>query len=461
MKVVPFIITSPSAYTYATGNVVDVVQYFLSFLFSVQQTDGVFLATCAALLAGASVLVGHRLKLDVSAKLFTITLLLVTFAGDAGKETWKIAAIRVGGIVVGVLLALLLSVVILPKSASIECLHCIDNALSALHDLFSIVWKDFIPVHSSECSNDSNTASLAHARGITQGEEGDQMLLLQTSTDDSLEDGENGDDEKRCEEHLTRLYNALFELQSNIKCAKSEWLAGKFAGGLVFVPGPPFGRYQVHHMPWDALQLAAMDIRRAAGVLFALRQALLSMDGSHIREVSGRCSMERILLKNIASSGEELLSQVQNAFPWSRMLSSKPVVQLLHAIDAWETAGGENLKAQLRSSRKYLAAQEATAGLARVAEQRALSEGEMEPAKTNCPQQELDSNNKRSENNQGVASSEASSKVAMLQRMDTREVVALTIEWHNLGFLLRQVGLELAQLHHDVLTIMDRLPTGG
>jgi len=34
----------------------------------------------------------------------------------------------------------------------------------------------------------------------------------------------------------------------------------------------------------------------------------------------------------------------------------------------------------------------------------------------------------------------------------------LTIEWHNLGFLLRQVGLELAQLHHDVLTIMDRLP---
>jgi len=378
----------------------------------------------------------------------------VTFAGDAGKETWKIAAIRVGGIVVGVLLALLLSVVILPKSASIECLHCIDNALSALHDLFSIVWKDFIPVHSSE-SNDSNSASLA--RGM-QGGEGNQMLLLQTSTDDSLENGENGYDEKRSEEHLTRLYNALFELQSNIKCAKSEWLAGKFAGGLVFVPGPPFGRYQVHHMPWEALQLAAMDIRRAAGVLFALRQALLSMDGSHIREVAGRCSMERTLLKNIASSGEELLSQVQNAFPWSRMLSSKPVVQLLHAIDAWETAGGENLKAQLRSSRKYLAAEEATAGLVRVAEQRALSEGEMETAKkAECLQQESGSNN-RSENNPGVASSKASSNLAMLQRMDTREVVALTIEWHNLGFLLRQVGLELAQLHHDVLTIMDRLP---
>lgn len=416
-------------------------------LLTAQQTDGVFLATCAALLSGASVLVGHRLKLDVSAKLFTITLLLVTFAGDAGKETWKIAAIRVGGIVVGVLLALILSVVILPKSASIECLHCIDNALSALHDLHSIVWKDFIP-------DGSSPTCTTHVPAVPGGE-GNQVLLLQTSSDEGVEEGECADDEKRCEEHLTRLYNALFELQSNIKCAKSEWLAGKFAGGLVFVPGPPFGRYQVHHMPWEALQLAAMDIRRAAGVLFALRQALISMDENHSRAASGRYSMERNLLINIAAAGEDLLTQVQNAFPWSRLLSSKPVVQLVHAIDAWETAGGENLKAQLRSSRKYLAAEEATAGLARVAEERALSEGEARNqfTKSNSLQQQESVGNN---SGQGIPSTKAN--VATLQRMDTREVVALTIEWHNLGFLLRQVGLELAQLHHDVLIVMDRLP---
>lgn len=88
-----------------------------------QHTDGIWLAFAAALLSGAAVIGGYRLGLDTSAKLFTITLLLVTFAGDAGEATWSVALVRVGGIVTGVFFALVLSVFVLPKSASIECLH--------------------------------------------------------------------------------------------------------------------------------------------------------------------------------------------------------------------------------------------------------------------------------------------------------------------------------------------------
>jgi len=88
-----------------------------------EYSDGTWLAISAAILASLSILVGHRYKLDTSARLFTITFLLVTFAGDAGEASYKVAFIRVSGILLGVLLMLVLSVVILPKSATVEALH--------------------------------------------------------------------------------------------------------------------------------------------------------------------------------------------------------------------------------------------------------------------------------------------------------------------------------------------------
>lgn len=125
-----------------------------------EYTDGAWLTFAAATLAGCAVLVGKRLRLEMSARLFTITLLLVTFAGDAGTGAWRIAAVRCaalhacradsepadtlalqsaaciptahhlcvfpyltcrcGGIVAGVVIMLVLSVLVLPSSATVE-----------------------------------------------------------------------------------------------------------------------------------------------------------------------------------------------------------------------------------------------------------------------------------------------------------------------------------------------------
>lgn len=75
------------------------------------------------MLAACSIVVGKKYKLNTSARLFVITLLLITFAGDSGKETSLYALARVGGILMGVVWMLILSVVVLPKSATVESLH--------------------------------------------------------------------------------------------------------------------------------------------------------------------------------------------------------------------------------------------------------------------------------------------------------------------------------------------------
>jgi hypothetical protein len=87
------------------------------------ETDDIFLAVVAATAAFASVLAGQRFSLDLSAKLFVIAFILVCFSSQEGRDPLTIALTRVGGIVSGVATMLLMSILILPKSATIESLH--------------------------------------------------------------------------------------------------------------------------------------------------------------------------------------------------------------------------------------------------------------------------------------------------------------------------------------------------
>jgi hypothetical protein len=139
------------------------------------ETDDLFLAVAATLAAAGSVLVGKRFDLDLSARLFVIAFLLVSFNALEGKgeqrlrcsascrQRWlavlaalaaltargcdgacaalltpllptppppplvadplKVAITRIGGIAGGVATMLLMSIIILPKSASVESLR--------------------------------------------------------------------------------------------------------------------------------------------------------------------------------------------------------------------------------------------------------------------------------------------------------------------------------------------------
>lgn len=50
-----------------------------------QQTDGMVLTVGACVVSFVAILVGHKLKLDTSARLYIITFLLVIFGADRGS----------------------------------------------------------------------------------------------------------------------------------------------------------------------------------------------------------------------------------------------------------------------------------------------------------------------------------------------------------------------------------------
>jgi uncharacterized membrane protein YccC len=87
------------------------------------ETDDFFIAAVAAVCAALSVLAGQRYGLDLSARLFVIAFLLVSFSAQQGRDPRAVAITRIGGLATGVAVMLLMSVLILPKSASIEALY--------------------------------------------------------------------------------------------------------------------------------------------------------------------------------------------------------------------------------------------------------------------------------------------------------------------------------------------------
>lgn len=97
-------------------------------------SDGILKAVGCASLAAAAILIGEkRLGLNYSAKLFQITMILVTFAAESSDETEVHYFVsRVAGIAGGVLLMLTLSVILLPKSATKEALKELGDALDDL-----------------------------------------------------------------------------------------------------------------------------------------------------------------------------------------------------------------------------------------------------------------------------------------------------------------------------------------
>lgn len=132
----------------ALGTILGGFSGFLVFqigeLFWNEQTDGMVLTVGACVVSFVAILVGHKLKLDTSARLYIITFLLVIFGADRGSDAGLLAWNRVCGILAGVVLILILSILVFPKSASIECIRNVETALESLKELNSLAWTSYI-----------------------------------------------------------------------------------------------------------------------------------------------------------------------------------------------------------------------------------------------------------------------------------------------------------------------------
>ena len=105
-----------------------------------KQTPPCTAGTLSAVVAAAAVVAGWALALDYSAKLFVMTFVIVLMTNETpdASDAFLIASTRVFGILLGVFLSLVLSVIVFPKSASHQVApvqhHACSHACAQLGD---------------------------------------------------------------------------------------------------------------------------------------------------------------------------------------------------------------------------------------------------------------------------------------------------------------------------------------
>ncbi|KAF8062102.1 hypothetical protein HT031_004362 [Scenedesmus sp. PABB004] len=119
-----------------------VYDYGVLMLPATEAVQAGFMVACAAGVGALSCWLSMKFKLDASMRLFVITFIIVTFgAHNASSESAAgVALLRTGGIIAGVLVLMTLTLVILPKSATIESLREMKNGLKLLTELNTLVW---------------------------------------------------------------------------------------------------------------------------------------------------------------------------------------------------------------------------------------------------------------------------------------------------------------------------------
>lgn len=372
--------------------------------------DGIFKSLAAGVLASLSILVGEkRLKLNTSAKLFVVTLLLVTFAGEYGDiEGYAVA--RVCGILLGVCLMLLLSMVVFPKSATVETLHNMDDALESLSYLNVVIWKD--------CSGDQLD---------THGDM--DVPLLEEKHDRNMENA------------LTKLYESLFNMEENMNAAASEVLVMKTSGNsLILIPRLSIGESQspASHVPVVELNDMADAVRKVARALFILQKALEDWHEVWRPTDDGDDESSRHL-ETIRQNINDVLEEIQECFPLRDSMNPQLLLTMVQNINKWERLGkGErdhvssSKAVYIRNSLQHI-------------EQQASFSLSMRHAYDFTT---FDAHVEEEEEDQGEDVSSTKGE----------DDVVYPPEWSTLTFALQEVGSEFGGLWHSCEVVLQKLP---
>jgi uncharacterized membrane protein YgaE (UPF0421/DUF939 family) len=251
--------------------------------------NGLIKAAVCSVLAAAAILVGEKkYKLNYSAKLFQITMLLVTFAAESSDETEHLYFIsRVAGIASGVLIMLLLSVVLVPKSATNEALKELGDAVADLialtDELFSV-----------------------------QGGDASTSMLLERDQGSSVAN------------RFSLLAENLAQMQDNIEISRYERSIAR-APSLILLPRLFPSKDPV--LPAMELNSMANEVRQVSGSLDFLHRASVGRGGGEG-------------LDEFIGSLRGVLVDVKDAFPSRRLVDDPGAVRRLDAL--MDTAARHN-----------------------------------------------------------------------------------------------------------------------
>jgi hypothetical protein len=386
------------------GGGVGYVVHQIGLLVFGEALDGIFKSLAAGVFASLSILFGEqKFKLNTSAKLFVVTLLLVTFAGENGDiEGYAVA--RVCGILLGVCLMLLLSMVVFPKSATVEALHNMDDALESLSYLTLVIWKGW-------CSDDVDLMD----GGI------DEPLVLEEKHDRNMENA------------LTKLYESLFDMEENLNAAASEVLVTKTSGNsLILIPRLSIGESQspASHLPVAELNDMADAVRKVARALFTLEKAL-----DDWKEVWTQTSDDESMrsLETIRRNLRDVSDEIQDCFPLKDSMNPQLLLTMIQNINKWESTGKKN---QMNTS-KAITIRNSLQHL----EQQASFSLSIRQAYDGC----YEVQHQEEEDDEPPST-------------EQEDDIVYSPEWGTLAFALQECASEFGALWHQCGIVLQRLP---
>jgi hypothetical protein len=246
-------------------------------------------AVCSVLAAGAILIGEERWKLNYTTKLYQITMLLVTFAAESSEETEHLYFLsRVAGIASGVLIMLLLSVVLVPKSATNEALKELGDAVADLialtDELFNI---------QGTTVDGSMTVTLLEDRG---------MSIAQ---------------------RFSLLAENLAQMQDNVAISRYERIITR-APSLILLPRLLPSKHPV--LPSLELNSMANEVRQVSGSLDFLLRA--SIGDASDREGDAYTQG----LDEFIGALRGVLVDVKDAFPSRRLIDNPAAVRRLDAL---------------------------------------------------------------------------------------------------------------------------------
>ncbi|KAL4422455.1 hypothetical protein ABPG75_008652 [Micractinium tetrahymenae] len=355
------------------------------------EADDLFLAAATGAAAFLAVLAGKRWNLDLSARLFVIAFIIVSFNAQQGKDPFMVAVTRICGIAAGVATMLLMSVLILPKSATIESLRTLRKALLKLREINSLVWGDYLPAvplaaqqgaHAAAAGKlGGSSSSGAAQRGLSDSALQEPLLGPQDEGRDleagaaaaggarqapllaAVVDGTTGVAARpaeeasdatllKCEKALTGLYSLLDDLDEQLGLAKREVWVGSCGGHPFLLPGVPFWLANGSHLPWAELEAAANSVRRVARLL---NTALFSFEDGfdqQLREVLGPL-YPADLLPRLAAGADAAIQDLCAAFPFEPEAGSGGLAAFNASVDALTAISDQQRREVVRALRRY------------------------------------------------------------------------------------------------------------
>ncbi|KFM23531.1 hypothetical protein F751_4413 [Auxenochlorella protothecoides] len=304
----------------ALGTILGGFSGFLVFqigeLFWNEQTDGMVLTVGACVVSFVAILVGHKLKLDTSARLYIITFLLVIFGADRGSDAGLLAWNRVCGILAGVVLILILSILVFPKSASIECIRKSN--------------KGYMSIGAEDVEAQvPGSAAAAAARAAAE---------------DAFE--------SKVEKVVTSVYQSCFKLMDNMVLADAEWYVGSYAGRPFFAPDLPLCLATKTQMPLEELAAVGVGIRRVARLLSQLINTLGYGFRAELQEMLGEQFPEEMMRK-LGLSCQAVTKEMTNAFPFSPAIMPGPLVAFVSTVASLVSTSDMQRRQIIRALKKY------------------------------------------------------------------------------------------------------------